>query len=208
MSDDARFLGVACTHWRSGIAARGGTGLAAISPQSEPGGGISPRWISDRRAGARRPSGGVAVRGAGGVDGAVASLARAVPRVSLERVQQPGYDSVSRIGRVADRACVSRRAVVSGIFGGGGATAGRGGPVLARPTLLQASASRRRGGMAPGLFLLDADAAHGAPDVLDGAGRQHARQWLLVLRPRKPQVEPTSDYRACGRHERDHDGAG
>jgi hypothetical protein len=61
----------------------------------------------------------------------VASLAWAVPRVPLERIQQPGYDSVSRTGRVADRAGVSRRAVESGVSGGGLATAGGGGAVLA-----------------------------------------------------------------------------
>jgi hypothetical protein len=69
------------------------------------------------------------------------------------------------------------------------------------PALLQVGASRRRGGMAPGLFVLDADAADGAPDVLDGAGREHTRQWLLVLRSPEPQVKPASDYGASGRHE-------
>ena len=135
---------------------------------------FQPRRISGRRAGARPRPGRGAVSRAGGADGSVASHARALPRVPLERVQQSGYDPVSRAGRVAHRAGVSRRVVESGVSGGGVATAGRAGAILARPAFLQAGASRRRGGMAPGLLVLDADAADGAPDLLDRARRQHA----------------------------------
>src|ERR1700761_518332 len=95
----------------------------------------------------------------------------------------------------------------SGVSRGSIAIAGWDGAALARPALLQTGASRWCGGVAPGLFVLDADAADGALDMLDGARRQHARQRVLVLRPRKPQVEPAAGHGARGRHERDHDSA-
>jgi len=79
------------------------------------------------------------------------------------------------------RASVSRRAVEPGSWCGV-ATAGRAGEVLHD----QLSASRRttaawwRG---TGLLVLDADEADAAPDVLDGAGRQHADNGCLYYVP-------------------------
>ena len=45
--------------------------------------------------------------------------------------------------------------------------------LLARSTLLQAGPSRRRRGVASGLFVLDADQADGASHLLDRPGRRH-----------------------------------
>ena len=61
--------------------------------------------------------------------------------------------------------------------------AGRRGSFLARPALLQAGASRWRGGLAPGLLVLDAHAADVAPHLLDRARRQHADNGCLCYVP-------------------------
>src|SRR5262252_4223878 len=96
---------------------------------------------------------------------------RAAPllRISLERIERPDEDTLSRVGRMAHQARLSRHSVASGLHSPGFTTPGRRGAVLARPVVLQAGASRRSSRVASGLFLLDAHDAAGAPDVLDRA---------------------------------------
>jgi len=53
------------------------------------------------------------------------------------------------------------------------------GAVLARPALLQAGASRRRRGLAPGLLVLDAHSTDVASHVLDRARRQYKENGCL-----------------------------
>src|SRR5450432_3778179 len=84
-----------------------------------------------------------------------------------ERVGRSESCVVPCPGRMADRARFSRSRVASCIHNPRGATSGRSGAVLARPTLLQVGSSRRSRGMAPGLFLLDTHSASRSPHLLD-----------------------------------------
>ena len=72
------------------------------------------------------------------------------------------------------------------------------GAILARPAFLQACAARRSGGVASGLFLLDAYDAAGSSDVLDWAGRFHSRERLLELCAGKPQMAGLAEARIDG----------
>src|SRR4029077_14891994 len=99
---------------------------------------------------------------------------------------------------MARDARLSRFVVEPGVSGASVATAGRSGAILARPAFLQAGAARRSGGVAPGLFVLDTHDAAGSSDLLDRAGRFHARERLSELRAGKPQVAGLAETGADG----------
>ena len=67
--------------------------------------------------------------------------------------------------------------------------------------------SWRGGRLASGLFLLDTHQADGPFDVLDRAGRQHARKWLPAVCSGQPPLGAVADHRAGRRHERNSDGS-
>jgi hypothetical protein len=60
----------------------------------------------------------------------------------------------------------------------------------------------QHGGVAPGLFVLDAYAPHGSPDLLDRPGRCPPRQRLPAVRARQSPVEPAPRHGPGGRHGR------
>ncbi len=170
-------------------------GLGTLPPDRRPGPLLRGKWLSARRADARRRAGRGPSRRAGRVVPARPRRAGALVRVPLQRVRRPGRRAVSRPGGLADQAGVSRPAVEPGVHRAGQPAFGRPGAVLARSALLQAGPARRRGRLAPGLLVLDPHDADGPPDLLDRAGRQHDRQRRRPLCPRQPHLGPAAHHR-------------
>src|SRR5262249_49672949 len=118
----------------------------------------------------------------------------AVLRIPHQRIHRSLQSPFSCARRVANCAGVSRPAMESGVHDGSSLFARRASSILARSTVLQAGKVRRRGRVAPGLFLLDADEADGAPFVLDWAGRFNAGEWLRPLCTAKSPLGPAADH--------------
>jgi len=74
------------------------------------------------------------------------------------------------LGGVENYTGLSRFAVESGDHRASRPVDRRPRPLLARPVVLQAGQARRRGGVASGLFVLDANSANGTPDLLGWIG--------------------------------------
>src|ERR1041385_3920754 len=91
----------------------------------------------------------------------------------------------------------------SGVCDTGIAIARRGGAFLARSIVLQARASRRGGGVASGLFLLDSYSADVAPFMLDRPRRFDARERLRALRAGQSSLGLAANHRVGKRHARD-----
>jgi hypothetical protein len=92
------------------------------------------------------------------------------------------------LGRLAVAPGFHDIAVEPGFHRSGQPVARRRGAILARSVVLQAVAPRRRGGLASGLFVLDAHRADGPSDLLDRVGRRHARQRLPAICSRQPSL--------------------
>src|SRR6266851_5452632 len=148
---------------------------------------IFPRkWLHQRNSHSdRQPSGSTAGR-IGTTDGSGASWPTFIPRIPFQRIDGSEPRGFSRPGRLACSARLSRSALEPRVLGAGIPVIGGSGALLARPAFLQASATWRRGGLAPGLFVLDKNDTPGPSHLLDWLGRFHPRKRLLELCSRKP----------------------
>src|SRR5713226_3947642 len=148
---------------------------------------VFPRkWLPEGRSHSDRRAGGSSARRVGTTDGSSASQPAFIPRIPFQRIDGSEPRGFSRPGRLARSARFSRSALEPRVSGASVAVVGRSGALLARPAFLQTGATRRRGGLAPRLFLLDKDHAIGASHLLDWLGRFNSRKRLLELRSWKP----------------------
>src|SRR6266480_196239 len=150
---------------------------------------IFPRKrILEGRSHSERRAGGSSAHGIGTTDGSGARRPAFIPRIPFQRIDGPEPRRFSRPGRLARSARLSRSALEPRVPSAGIPVVGRSGALLARPAFLQTGTAWRRGGLAPGLFLLDKNHAFGPSHLLDWLGRFNPGKRLLELHSRKPQM--------------------
>src|SRR6266513_4400733 len=131
---------------------------------------FSRKRILEGRSHSERRAGGSSAHGIGTIDGSGARRQAFIPRIPFQRIDGPEPHSFSRPRSLARFARFSRSALEPRVPGACITVARRSSALLARPALLQTGAPWRRGGLAPGLFVLDENDAFGPPHLLDWLG--------------------------------------